>query len=116
VKGFFQMYDSRNKTIRIVSDLRIPTGMIAGASEISAPRISDYLRKRRALPFDVESRIEQTITDIALVWRVFAPFRIDLSTSELLASAVQSARETELARIDASIKEITTGVGAENAK
>jgi hypothetical protein len=88
------MFDYRNSTIQTITDFRMTPTMIARACGLPSQRVSDYTRKA-ALPSAMETRIDETVKDIARVWKAFKPFRVELDSPALLQDGLRIASQIE---------------------
>ena len=99
----------RINAIEKAEKLKLSKKMISTASGVPHPRVSDYFNGNR-LPDAQESKVTETIQQIAFVHEVFSPFRIDLSSPELLAAAVENARNEKTRRESAELENQLTNI------
>ena len=112
------MLEHRANTLRIITDMRIPKKMIGQATALPSQRVSDFCNEV-ALPNETESRIVQAVERIQYVWQIFQPFRIELSSPELLETAVRNADnvrlDSETRALAEEVREAMSAIGGTHA-
>jgi hypothetical protein len=81
------MITERAPFIDKIHNLKIPKSDLAALAGVDPTRVSEYIRNRH-VPAGKVAAIEQAVNDVARVWSLLSPFRIDLSDTELFKRAV----------------------------
>ena len=81
------MITGRTPFINKIHDLKIPKSDLAALAGVNPTRVSEYVRNRH-VPSAKAVAIERAVDDIARVWGLLAPFRIDTANTELFKRAL----------------------------